>query len=465
MPEDKAVTRTGSGLPKTVKLTFFIIVLVFCICGYIHTWRYFHSFVPTADFCNYYIAAFAAKELPRHNIYEVQDASTVCVILYKKALASNQKLLARLVLTWIFGLSVVPTTCHFNATPFLYTVLSIFKFDNYLMSLWMYGLFSFICYVLAIWWLCRRIGYSVFSTSILLLILTSWFAPFRFSILALNVDLLQLGALALFLYLLSGALAGAATFASGILLGLTLAFKPNIVFSVLMLCTFWLVNRRFKTFTLTSLGMAGGALLAFLLSSTFFGSIRIWLDWHRQLNIFVNDVLHFSDNYAIARMVWGSYGIKISPYLATFLLCAACGVVWMCRGPVTHPSSTGGGHAENTNAHFNENLLMISIGLLIYLLSGPVVWGHYFICTIPAMLIIFRPLECLRPLNNYALTVPRILVVLTFVGISIQSVVAVPEDIAMLANSCVIILFLLALWELWRLKKKSLKGVAVSPLS
>lgn len=457
-PKYQTSTTAKAALSKNIKVGLFVSVIIFCILGYVSEWKSIHRVVEGVDFCNYYITAFAVKQLSLKDIYNPENAISAAAVLQKKAYFTKQELLFATVSCWISGLQQKPTTYHFNASPFLYTVLSVFKFDNYLMSLWTYRLFSLACYVFSVWWLSRRLGYSIFSTGIFILILTSWFGPFRFSMIVLNVDSLQLAALTLLLYLLN--LSGWATiFLSGISLGLTFAFKPNIMFAILALCIFWIVNRHFKKLILTAFGAAAGVTTAVLISSAFFGTIHCWPDWNMQLHKFTYDILNFPDNYAPAKILYKSCGIHISAYIAALLFLPATYVIWTLRSPRSQNNEK---YVQNTTVCFQKNVLVISTGLTIYLLSGPVVWEHYFIYTIPVMLIAFTPSCNKQWFNLYELIAKRTLVIIAFLCLSIRSLTEISDNIAGLIISIgTLILFALGLWDLWRIGKTSCDKAAL----
>ena len=97
---------------------------------------------------------------------------------------------------------------------------------------------------------------------------------------------------------------------------------------------------------------------------------------------------------------------------------------------------------------------MISLGLLVYLLSGPVVWGHYFIYAVPVILIVFKPCNCSCQFSRKELMIQRALTILAFAGMSIRGVAVVPSNIAAIViNTGTLILFVIALRRLSQLRK------------
>ena len=164
-PQNQSLAEAAGRLPKAAKVCLIILVILFCVFGYINIPKRFSGLTQAIDFSNYYIAAFAAKDMDIQNVYDVENALGAAVSLHQKALDSDQKLLLRTSAYWARGLPKTPTTYHFNASPFLYAALSVFEFDNYQISLWVSCLFSLFCYAFAIFWLGRRRGYSFFCGS------------------------------------------------------------------------------------------------------------------------------------------------------------------------------------------------------------------------------------------------------------------------------------------------------------
>ena len=248
----------------------------------------------------------------------------------------------------------------------------------------------------------------------------------------------------LFLYLLSKSQSPPMTLASGFVLGLTFAFKPNIVFVILILGICWILNRRFKRLVLVGVGAAAGVTGVIFTAVAFFGSIHCWPNWLGRLGTFANHAIYTRDNYAITRLVWEFYRIKISPVLVVVFLCMVFVVLWQSRRRQT----------DNQRTSFDGNLLMISLGLLVYLLSGPVAWEHYFIYAVPVILIVFKPCDCSGEFSRKELMIQRLLTVLAFAGMSINSIAAVSNNVAAtFINTGTLILFAIALRRLSQLRK------------
>jgi len=111
-------------------------------------------------------------------------------------------------------------------------------------------------------------------------------------------------------------------------------------------------------------------------------------------------------------------------------------------------------YVKNTAPNFQKNVLVISTGLMIYLLSGSVVWEHYLIYTIPIMLIACIPPINKQWFNNYELITKQVLVVIAFLFLSIRNFALISDNVAgLIINAGALILFTLGLWDLWRIGK------------
>lgn len=284
--------------------------------------------------------------------------------------------------------------------------------------------------------------------------------------LLLNVDSLQMAAIVLFLFLLNKRPSEIFTFAATILLGLAFTFKPNIVFAIIMLFVFWIVNRQFKTFLLAGFGFFVGMISAVLMASFYFGSMQIWLQWPSRLKLFVDHARFTPENYAFAKLILESYGVDISFVLAITLLCVCCGIMWIRRGTAEMLSANDKSPSQVHKDFVIGELPVISLGLMIYIISAPVVWEHYYIYTIPVMLVGMSSLGGPKENAGYKSAIQRILVVAAFCFLSIPNLANMPEDreASYWINSGMVILFLIALWQIWQIKNRNQIGEAVSAI-
>ena len=106
----------------------------------------------------------------------------------------------------------------------------------------------------------RLAGLSWSAAALLVTLGVGWFAPALSDVRVGNVNRVQLGWLALYLGLAScRRLGGGRNVVAGLVLGLGVAFKPNLAFPALTLGLGWMVLGRWRKLFLQVAGAAGGA--------------------------------------------------------------------------------------------------------------------------------------------------------------------------------------------------------------
>jgi hypothetical protein len=285
-----------------------------------------------------------------------------------------------------------------------------------------------------------------------------WFQPLLSDVRVGNVNQLQLGLLTLFVWLQSKQKLGGRELLGGLVLGFGTMAKPNTAYVVLMLCAFWIANRRFKKLIHVSLGMAIAAVIAFVVSSAAFGTVRCWVDWLRILPQVSGYLYPVEDhNYSVSMLFYEQIGIGLSGPI-TLVLFAMAGVsLWFGRHRGNTPNTDATLNEDSEEPYF-EDMLMVAIGCLIYLLSATLVWLHYFVLTVPMALIALRPSGNNKAAKSHAAVFSRILAAVAIVLIAELPVRALfsatdPRHSAALMCSGTFILFALAVYEVLRIGK------------
>lgn len=200
---------------------------------------------------------------------------------------------------------------------------------------------------------------SVFAAAV------SFYLPFIADFIVANVNAMQLFLLALALTLgeKRPALAGA-------ILAMMLAQKPNVVMVVAVLVLARVIARDFRRLGRELLGGALGGGLAFAIGSWWFETPRIWLLWLASAGNLYETLLGVEfNNVAPALPLFQQYGTWISYVIAAVLVAIAC--VALRRGGKS------------------DDLLLVSLGLLIYFMSATLVWLHYLVlCIVPAFALL-----------------------------------------------------------------------------
>jgi hypothetical protein len=194
-----------------------------------------------------------------------------------------------------------------------------------------------------------------------------YYLPFIADFVVANVNAIQLCFLALALTFSERrpAIAGA-------ILAMMLAQKPNVVMVVAVLMLSRLLTRDFHRLGRELLGGAIGGLIAFAVGSWWFETPRIWLLWLGSAGDLYETLLGVEyNNVTPALPLFQQHGTWISYVIAAVLVVIAC--IPLLRGAR------------------RDDLLLMSLGLLIYFLSATLVWLHYLVlCFIPAFALFRR---------------------------------------------------------------------------
>ena len=254
----------------------------------------------------------------------------------------------------------------FVSTPFLYSTFALLP-ASYDAAWLIYRVLSFAATIAACVLLARMAGLTFVAGMMLASFALVLFEPLASDQRVGNTNQIQLLALAAYLWLAGDARRGARV-AGGLLLGLAIAFKPNIAL-VAPLAVMGLFLRGRRRDGLEHAGaIAGGVLASVAISSFWFGSVTAWTEWlsvARRLG--TAEVARATGNIAVLQL----------PLLVTLLL-----VTVMAAAIVT---------ARPEMDDRDRLRIVASFGTVIYLLAASVVWLHYPVLAIPSMVLLLGP--------------------------------------------------------------------------
>ncbi len=193
----------------------------------------------------------------------------------------------------------------------------------------------------------------------------SLYLPFIADFIVANVNAIQL-----FLLALAVSVGKRRPVIAGAILAMMLAQKPNVVMVVAVLLLARVLTRDFRRLGQEVLGGTVGGILAFVVGAWWFETPRIWLLWLGSAGDLYETLLSVEfNNVTPALPLFEQYGTWISYVIAAVLLAIAC--IALQRGGKS------------------DDLLLVSLGLLIYFMSATLVWLHYLVlCIIPAFALL-----------------------------------------------------------------------------
>ena len=335
-------------MPRALRAVLLVVAALAAVFAVASFWRQ-HRRAAGLDFYIYFVNAQLAGRDDVENIYAAEVQERVGEEYYERALRSGSELR-------IYDAKRRRRLDNVSS-PFLYTTFRWVSrdYERALLQNHVLLLGAFIGGVLLI---CRRAGLSWTAALFLLAGLVLFYRGFEADYRVGNVNSLQL--------LMIGVALGAPPFLAGVILGLLIAFKPNLIVVLLLL----VLARRPHLKRELAGGLLGGA-IAFVAAWINYGTPRVWLQWLTAANQFWHRLPTRAErNITPALSLFHEYGAWPSYAIAAVLIAIVAIVLWRRR-----------------NA---DDLLVIGLGLVIYLLSATVVWLHYLVLALPLAIALMR---------------------------------------------------------------------------
>lgn len=252
-----------------------------------------------------------------------------------------------------------------RGSPFLYASLGWMgtKYDNALRTHRLLLLVAFCVAVPLLGWYC---GIPVEFSLFLLAALLRWFFPFLADMLVGNVNALQLLLLVIIVRTLDRD-----PVVSGALLGMMLAAKPTIVTVIAVLFLARVIQKDFRRLTRELIGGAAGITAAVMIGSLFFHRATIWRQWLKSAGgVWQTLYLREWNNVTPIFPLVQKYGTWTSYVAAAVLMAIVCVAIRKTKRC--------------------DDVLLISAGILIYLISATLVWLHYLVLAIVPAIALMR---------------------------------------------------------------------------
>ena len=239
------------------------------------------------------------------------------------------------------------TEFEFFSTPFLYTTFALLP-DQYDTALLIFRVLSLLAFAAGVVLLARACGLSWAAGVVILAAVALLYEPLKSEVRVVNVNSVQLFLVALALFVRS-------PIATGALLAIVTAFKPNLAPVLPLLLIVRAIARDWTRLKLEAIGAIAGGAFAIIVSSIYCRGFSTWLQWFARAKTLASTLLPLDAGNVAPALRFASASIFIAIALSIIVLIRA-----------------------------RRTQHIIALGLLVYLLSATLVWLHYLILALPA---------------------------------------------------------------------------------
>jgi hypothetical protein len=274
------------------------------------------------------------------------------------------------------------------STPWLYTVFAFLGDGRYSSDQALFERLSLVLYLAALLALAASLGFSAVECALLASLSMSMFGPFLEDESLGNVSRLQFALLAAVAWLLARRWKFA-RLAAGVVLGLTIAFKPNIAVAAVALGLGWMFSGQWRKLAEVLLGALVGVALAVAISSARFGTAEAWSWWARELAALMQPGAWDGSNYTLARLLRESFASESATFVGALLALGLGACLWTSRRSVAKAVET----RDERSAEFlrDWDVLLMGLGATLGLLASELSWFHYYASALLLVLALLRP--------------------------------------------------------------------------
>jgi hypothetical protein len=269
------------------------------------------------------------------------------------------------------------------STPFLYSAFGSLSSDNYTVDLQRYRMGLLGCFVAAIVIFSRLLSLNAVTVLAALCFFLNRFEPLSSELRVGNVNSIQLFGLALYTSISFCWKNRWKDACSGILLGLLLTFKPNLALTLLLIFFEIVCRRQYRALISQIAGLVVGVLVAFAVSSFVFGGMQCWYSFFESLARMPDGIIRVDQgNISPQMLLRASIGTNLGLTIIPLVVCISIVALWVRRIqklPVPYSKPTFETHRQ---------LSYLALGCLLVVLLPHLAWLHYFIMTVPALLLV-----------------------------------------------------------------------------
>lgn len=369
---------------KQCMTTIKLIVLILLLNSFAMYWQHYNT-RPSVDYFGFWTTAQAIKTSDIKNIYSDVGRQEVAQTLIN--VARHQKNPQRFQRAAEHNYKLYGNKIDVTGSPLLFSITSLISTGNYNTDEFVFMLSSFICFILAIFCLCRKLGLCYLTTALLLMFFCSYYMPTIAELHVANINQLQLLSIALYIMLSQSSKMINKLFAY-ILLGLAIILKPNLIFIALFACIYYTINRKWKNLGLLSGGIIIAAISSWTISIYALDNSSYWIDFIKSLPITMSFKYTLSGgNYGLAAIIKHFTNHDFSKILLIICLLAYISYEY-CLSKKYQGQNCD--RADIKNDAIPVNYRITALACATMLVSSGLVWMHYYVLLIPSLLITIR---------------------------------------------------------------------------
>jgi len=327
------------------------------------------------------------------------------------------------------------------STPFLYASFRFFSTGNYDTDLRNYRLLMLAALAVGIFIFFRLLKQPWTLAVLTFAVLLVWFDPLASDLYVGNVNSLQFGALAIYLWIVTRMRWQFRDVVGGAILGLTLVFKPNLIFVAIALAACWIVRGNFRRLWFQAVGGIVGGVLAIFFSAVSFHNFRCWREWFSSLHtLSADNIIAVSNgNFSPVQIVYERFHLNIALPLAIVLTALVVWSLWKRRKDSQL--------SANEPADMPPEIFAVAIGCLLTAVASRLTWFHYYTLTIPAFIFLLPAATVRKPSPGFILKqIPFVLALAALTPIPALAVALDTNGQAVLAASAGLLLFFAAIF-------------------
>ncbi len=338
------------------------------------------------DYYLYWATGMAVQRGEIRDVYDQAENERVGALYFQAAQQEARQRGAREQGTRRLAAATVRKSLDNFSTPLLYALYGFALSGDYERDFNAVQTFSTLLFAAGLWLLTRRLGYSTAASALALALCTMLAGPFIDDASVGNVNRVQVGLLGLSAWLATLRRGAASDLATGLVLGLTVLFKPNLWFCVATLTTAWVAAGAARRIVALGIGGALALALSLGLSAAWFGSLDPWFAWPKRLGALMPQWAGEMGNQSLARVLHDRVGLSAADWMPATFLCIVCGA--FAAGRWLRSTDL---RVQRDDSPAQLEVLALALGAAASVLSTKLAWFHYYLLLAPLALWLMRP--------------------------------------------------------------------------